>query len=235
MNGPLILRGYSALLQRSIEIAAVGSTFIPGAIFSAENALWEAITAAPAMGAQIPAIMPHDHGPDLASSGGGASIPRGCIYHFDEGDATGHSIGFAGVSSFIAIPAQRAYTFPAFVSPGIDSDDDSVAGGGAKCFLEARILARSSNTGGEVRLTNKSRQASPLSSSALVPTTTIAWYTLADIPCLGGQWNEFDLEARQTTAVTNEITIYALSLHEIRDTSQPESAGSTVYSSITRP
>lgn len=226
---PLILRGFTALLQRQIEIAARGSTLIPQRNFAAANALWEALTAAPALGAQLPYILPHDHGPE----GGGGALPRGCIYSFDVGDEeTAYHVVYAGVTGWANMITRTKYTFPAWVSPGIDSGSTNVSGG--TCYLIAKICARATLGGAEIRLANKTN-GNTNNSSAVAVGTTISWLTISDVYAYGGRWNEFDIQSQQTTAVANNVYVYAVSLHEIRATSQPASAGAYTYSSVPRP
>lgn len=225
----LILRGFSALLQRSIAIGARASTLIPNGIYAAINAIWEAMLGAPAPGAGLPYMVPHDHS-DYA---GGAAIPRGCIYSFDTGDEASFEAVFATTTSWTPF-VSRDYTFPAFVSPGIDTDSDSIVGGGAKCYLQAKVLCVGTATGGQLRLTNKNRTTTTTSATATVG-TSLAWVDIDNVPCIGGQWNEFDLDVQQSTATANTVTVYAFSLHELRDPSQPESSGAYTYSSVPRP
>lgn len=223
---PLFLRGYSSLTQRLIEIGARGSTLIPQTMQAAENAMWEAITGSAALGAQLPYIQPHDHGPD----GGGGAIPRGCIYSFDVGDSsTAYAKGHETTGSWSPFQS-REYDFPAWPSPGVDSDSTNVSGG--TCYLIAKILAVATATGGELRITNNTYGAS---SSAATVGTTLSWLTISDVRTRGGQWNKFDLEVQQTIDQANTIEVYALSLHEIRATSQPASNGTTTFSAVTRP
>jgi hypothetical protein len=223
---PLFLRGYSPLTQRMIEIAARGSTLIPQSLQAAQNAMWEAITGSAALGAQLPYIQPHDHGPD----GGGGSIPRGCIYSFDAADSDSAFVKNYETTGNWSPFDSRNYTFPAWPSPGVDSANTNVSAG--TCYLIAKILAVATATGGELRLTNNTYAAS---SSAATVGTTLAWLTISDVRTRGGRWNEFDLEVQQTIDQANTINVYALSLHEIRATSQPVSTGTTTYSAVTRP
>lgn len=220
----LILRGYTALTVQQTHIGARGSCLIPQRYQSAENALWESITGAAALGAQIPYIIPHDHGPD----GGGASLPRGCLYSFDVGDdQDAYSHAFTTTTGWTNLEANRAYTFPCYPSPGVDSSNTNVSAG--TCYLIAKILAVGTASGGEIRLANGTTGTQ---SSAATVTTSLTWLTINDIPSKGGTWNKMTLQAQQTSANTNTVRVYALSLHEVRGTSQPESNGTTTYSSL---
>lgn len=229
----LILRGYSDLNQKDIEIGSRCSTLLPQRVLQAANSLWESITGAPALGASDTRIRPHDHSPD----GGGISIPRGCIYTFDVGDdQDSWRTDFPGIETqWNRSLVDRRFDFPVYVSPGIDSSIDSVAGGGVKCYLVARVLCEATAVGGKIRLRNTSRASGSDVSSVITPTTTIAWHSLTDVPCVGGQYNLFNLETRHPTASVNTIRIYALSLHEIRSVSQPATAGTYLYSAVPRP
>jgi hypothetical protein len=231
----LILRGFSALLQNTISIAARGSTLIATGIFSSINAVWEAVFGSSAPGALLPYMMPHDHGPD----GGGAPIPRGCIYSFDVGDEQAFETSFSGAATWGPI-ILRDYTFPAFVSHGIDSDDDSIVGIGIKCYLQAKVLCVATSTGAQLRLANHTKTTTPTGiipspSAAVVVPTTLSWVTVDQIPCAGGRWNNFDIEVQQADPNANTIRVYALSLHELRNPSQPASAGQYTYTSVPRP
>lgn len=229
----LILRGYSSLNQNDIEIGGRGSTLLPQRILQAANSLWESITGGAALGASDSRIRPHDHSPD----GGGVSIPRGCIYTFDVGDdQDSWRTDFPGLETeWNRSLADRRFDFPVYVTPGIDSSIDSVVGGSVKCFLAARVLCHATAAGGEIRLSNTSRGSSPDTSSIINPTPTITWYSLSDVPCVGGQYNLFNLETRNMSGSVNQIRVYALSLHEIRAVSQPETSGAHLYSAVPRP
>lgn len=231
MSNRLVLRGWTALLQRQIEIGAKGSTLTPQRLYAAANAAWEATTGGPAPGAAIPYILGHDHGTD----GGGAPIPRGLIASLDVAEETDFAANTLVATTWASFQPGWDYILPAAVSPGIDTDNDSVAGGGAKCYLVAQVLCRAALAGGEIQLINNNRgSGSNISSAATVP-TTLGWVEIADVPCVGGRINEFDVQWRQTTATSNTITMYALNLSEVRGVSQPESTGTTVYSSVSRP
>ena len=231
----LILRGFSALNQKLIEIGAIGSTLIPNRVYSSVNALFEAVTGGATIGAGIPLVLPHDHG----KFGGGAPIPRGCIFSFDNGDnQTAWKKSFAApTATWERMQTDRDFDFMAYVSTGIDTDELSVAGAGAKCYLSGWILADASATGAELRLYNKTRVSSQTSSAISISSgTTIAWYQVTDIPCAGGRDNKLDLQARFSSASSGDyVRVYACSLYETRQISQPESSGVYVYSSTPRP
>lgn len=226
MSNFLVLRGFSPLLQRHIEIAARGNTLIAARNLSATNALFEAITGGSAPGAPLPYMLPHDHSPE----GGGASIPRGCIYSFDVGDSSSSwTHAMTGTTSWERI-GDRAYDFPVFVSPGIDTNNTAISTN--PCRLTAKILAATGSADASLKLYNATAQAE---SSSVTLTTTLAWHTISDVPCTGGRWNEINIQASQGAVGSNNLYIYALSLHETRTNSQPESSGTTTYTSVTRP
>ena len=228
----LIFRGFPELLRHLRAIGSPASTLIPTKLQVAANGLFEVLLQAPAPGSQQLLVIGHDHG-----EGGGVPLSRGQLYCWDDGDDNARHLktldNTAGnlYDTWYEITG-REYTFGAWVSPGVDSNNDSESS--APCALEARLLVDTYNPSGtaspRLRVSNLTTQTT---SSELLLGSGVRQELITTIPCKEGVRNLFNVEIKASANAT--VRVLAFNLAETKGTSQPASAGSTAYSSVARP
>ena len=217
--------------QKIVHIAKRGSAALGLKIYQGVNALHEILVGSPAPGAGILTYHPHDH-----AGHGGVPIPRNNIYSFDSMNdvwqitLTGHSTWYRADhgDNNITCPdtsppnAAGIANISAYVTEGINSSDASVTG------IEAKVLVKASTTSTKYfRFYNRTTKS--YSTTQTIGSTSLTWVSFTDIPCLGGEWNAFDLEVKEHNTPGTNVKIYSLVLSETRPNSQPGGAGSNNY------
>ena len=225
-----VVRSFPALARRIAQIAREGRATLIDNVLATLNGLTERIAGVGAVGAARRVWRYHDHGPE-----GGIPLPRGSIFSFDTGerasfeDDFSYTINATATQESLAAEYGMEFLFPAEVSFGIDSDSTNLSSN--PCALRAELTVRVSSAD-DVEITIKNLTTGTSSSAATTDGTTgIQTLTISDVPCKGGQTNLFDILVECSTA-TPSVFFHGLNLIETRNESQPQSSGTTTYSSL---
>lgn len=241
-----IISSFPVLAHNFIHIAKQCAASVGIRSFMAINGLHEMILGAPPPGAVNQLLFPHDHSGKKFN--GGFPIARNNIYSFATDNAAAWAIEIPANDLYYRVDRdgttrainQQQYpcNFQAYVSPGLDSDFVSYDSGN-DCAVEAKLMIYVGSvpaTTTTVRFFNRTT----LTYSSGVPTSTIGSIVqlgFDDIPIAQGRWNQFDIEAKMTNSGAPYTPVYILDcvVSETIEFSEPESEGSSIYSSVTKP
>jgi hypothetical protein len=219
-----------------------GRSVVIGKIATTSHGLHEILTGVAAPGAGQLVFLPHEH------CYVGTPLARNAQYCADHGQhiAVGKGLRWAlnnsvdywtpidgGQDKSYDVSSNKRYVdFPsliqAYATPRVDSDSTAVGAGSNPCRFRVfgLITADAATT---LRFYNRTRNE--VSATISLP----GGYQEFDstIPVSGGRVNEIDVEALGTTG--RYVIIHQITVAETRSLSQPESAGTTLYTTATRP
>jgi len=219
-----------------------GRAVVIGKIATTSHGLHEILTGVAAPGAGQLVFLPHEH------CYVGTSLARNAQYCADHGQHLGVGKGLYWLigdavnywtpidggqdKSYDVGSSTRYVDFPpmiqAYATPRIDSDSTAVGAGSNPCrFRVFGLVTASAAT--TLRFYNRTRNE--VSATISLP----GGYQEFDstIPVSGGRVNEIDIEAQGT--INRSVIIHQITVAETRSLSQPESAGTTLYTTATRP
>ena len=249
-----VFKSWSQLRHEAIQIAAEGTTGIFSAFYAGINALYEAVqgTRAPGTGSQT--IQGHDH----TGSGGGAIMPRGSVFCFDNGGDMASVANYWGKSSSVATADPWDYDTPfpdasrgkcdfwIHVTDGVDGTLNNNSATASTLEAQALIYTeKNANGGGDLTTKFKITNLDTGTSSTEITQTTsgsgaqtsIAWFNITDIPIGRGGWQEYKMQTNvdyASTPISQSLIVRVLALNivESRAYSQPASAGANLFDSI---
>ena len=234
---------YPLLSQEKIHVGERLSALRGAMMYGAANALFELLAGTPPPGAQGMLFHPHDH------ARYGVSLPRASVYsfamnteaanwvvimtnattwyHFDRGVG-----GVAGILHDDNNDGLEAPDIMAYITQGIDSNNTAVSA--SPCALEAKIVLKASAGTTTLRIHNRNTNTQSSEVSTATSGSVVRMATITDIPCVGGDWNAFDIETKTTSAGAT-ATILDINIAETRTNSQPQSGGSASLTATTKP
>ena len=208
--------------------------------------LYEVLLGKPCPGAQTQLFAHHDH------CRRGIPLPRQTQWCMDSGDNVSDwawNNNFAsGSTDYWYRPldggSQLSYdsggtgtrniqgpaNFHVYVTPNIDSDKTAVSTN--PCYLSVGLLFTSTYAC-DLRFYNRTRKEAGAAVAIPAAATVVNEATLT-IPCVGGVVNEIDIEMKCGT-ISNTIILHQMYIAETRSVSQPQTAGTVVYTTTTRP
>ena len=237
-----ISRSLSMLRHANAQTGERGRSVVIGKIATTSHGLHEILTGVAAPGAGQLVFLPHEHcyvGTPLARNAQycadhGKNIAAGKGLRWDIGNSVDYWTPYKGsqTKSYDVGSALRFVDFPpmiqAYATPRVDSDSTAVGAGSNPCRFRVfgLVTAQSATT---LRFYNRTRNE--VSATISLP----GGYQEFDstIPVSGGRVNEIDVEALGTTG--RYVIIHQITVAETRSLSQPESAGTTLYTTATRP
>lgn len=239
---------WTGLRHALIQNAKAGGHQLLTLLNANTNGLYEAMTGLPANGLTNVSIQPHDH----TEEGGGAVLPRGKIGGFDYGpplaSAEGYGVEFdagdVATASYI-LAGGHAFAgngigsqIPAMVTSGIDSTKTNV-GGVNPCTLRALALVSFKNASlsamtANILLQNESTLGTSTATSVSIPasSTVTKWIEIAGIPLS----TQSGLHFFRVAFLLDQVgfgNVSSVQIYETRADSQPESAGTALYDSVT--
>jgi hypothetical protein len=235
----LVLSGWNPQDYRRTHIGRQGLYNVGLSVANSTNAIYESLFGRAAPGASRATVMPHDH----TEEGGGAIVPRGRIWGFDHGYkedgweyefSSGHG-GNTGIEQEM-FPDRPDADFWVDPTSGINGSKTNLSGN--PCTLVAGICMWSLNSSGALasfRFRLKNVETNAVSSWATMSMSAYDKRTkqlrILDVPLSpinGRQGFRVEVEGTESGIVR----IFALSIYETREQSQPASEGSHLYDSV---
>lgn len=208
------------------------------------NALFELTLDRTAPGSDTHHIKGHDHTfQGLLDNQGGRPVPRGLIYcagGVDQDAWLNCSLSVVNQWEYadkdIAVASLRRTTgspnattglgstaslFDAYVSSGFSSSGNPPSSAPWLCAYCYVTGGTPGDTVGRIRIFNQS--TSTLSPEVNVPLDS--WFLITKIPCIGNQWNEFDIQVRRVAGgTTTGLKVVGFRLFEVSEVDGEQAA-----------
>ncbi len=231
----LVPQGFPTLRKEIFEVEAKGASSVVASLYTAANGLHGATSNGPPPGSSVKEITGHDH----TERNGGVPLPRGVLFAFDYGDlpfgwfaefggGEGQTIGLEGDVTTWGRFTNRTPDLLLPVTSGVDSQKDALSG--FKCMLEGYVMIGMSTPECKIQFWN--RTTATYSGQKHVLGGVYNEVFFEDIPCKGGEDNEFILYV--WTPVPGSVWLNSLIIAETRRFSQTESQGLYLHQNLPR-
>lgn len=240
------LKTWTALRNISIQIAKRGTSALASSLFGAVNGLYESVT-----GRGCPGSSQLYEGHDHTDFAGGAIMPRGLVFGFDNGDHhTTIDIHLAWIEKWAKTDSDGNWTyqegrlversqadFYAYITPGIDDTKLNDAGATVTLEADANVFVYNNSgltTGIGVRVVNVENDVSDEALFNVTNGTKVVESISFDgISAGSGGWQGYRIETYSDTGSTPALHVYLIlssfHLYETRIKTQPASAGSYAF------